>query len=178
MSISTGLQLLNKKKFGRNAFSFLEMALTIFLAGVIGAVSYYFFNLTTLNAINYKSTLQSQINLMGSMIFQCKSLSEQFPKELNSSSNATNNLLTELECNTSVPYAFDGGRNGFIPLPPGNFSPYRATEIGNEFYIFTTAENNSTESKALEKLIVNYTSTQATLEHNATSATFKFYLSR
>lgn len=154
------------------------MALTIFLAGVIGAVSYYFLNLTTLNAIHYKTALQSHINLIESMVFQCKALSEQFPKELNTSSNAFDTLLTELECNTSAPYTLNGGKDGFIPLPPGRFTPYRATEVGSEFYIFTTAENNSTEDKALEKLIVNYNSTQASLEHNTTSATFKFYLSR
>jgi hypothetical protein len=170
--------LLNNKQFGRKAFSFLEMALTIFLAGVIGAVSYYFLNLTTLNAINYKSSLQSHINLIESMTFQCKSLSEQFPKNLGDSTNASNTLLSDLECNTSTPYPFDGGKNGFVPVPPGEFSPYRATESGSEFYISTTAENNSTEDKALEKLIINYTPTQASLEHNETSATFKFYLSR
>ena len=112
------------------------------------------------------------------MVFQCKSLSEQFPKELNTSTDASNSLLTELECNTTMPYPLNGGRNGFVPVPPSGFTPYRATETGSEFYVITTAENNSTQHEALQKLIVNYTSQQATLESNATSTPFKFYLSR
>ncbi|MCL4431418.1 MAG: hypothetical protein M1300_03755 [Epsilonproteobacteria bacterium] len=85
---------------------------------------------------------------------------------------------TELECNTSTPYAFDGGRNGFVPIPPTGFTAYTATETGTTFYITTTAENNSTQDEALVSLALSYTSTQASLDHNATSATFKFYLSR
>lgn len=160
------------------AFTLVEIALTIFLVGVLGAIGYYYFNLTTLNALRYKSTIESQINLIESMTFQCKSLSEQFPKELNGGTRASNTLLSDLECNTSTPYSFNGGRNGFVPLPPSGFSSYRATESGTAFYILTSAENNSTQDKALKKLIVNYTSQQATLDHNATSALFKFYLSR
>jgi len=162
----------------RKAFTLIEIALTIFLVGLIGTLTYYYINLTTMNKIQYKSTLQSQINLVESMVFQCKSLSEQFPKELNSSSSAFNTLLGELECNTSVPYSFDGGKNGFVPIPPGEFTPFTATESGSIFYISISADNNSTEDEVLKKLILNYTSQQATLEHNATSATFKFYLSR
>ncbi|WP_245535152.1 hypothetical protein [Sulfuricurvum kujiense] len=118
------------------------------------------------------------MNLIESMVFQCKSLSEQFPKELNASVDASNTLLTELECNTSTPYSLDGGRNGFVPVSPSGFNPYTATESGSAFYIMTSAENNSTQDKALKELILNYTSQQATLEHNLTSARFKFYLSR
>jgi len=162
----------------RKAFTLIEIALTIFLVGLIGTLTYYYINLSTINKIQYKSTIQSQMNLVESMVFQCKSLSEQFPKELNSSSSAFNTSLGELECNTSIPYSFDGGRNGFVPIPPGEFSPYTATESGSVFYISISADNNSTEDEALKKLILNYTSQQATLEHNATSATFKFYLSR
>lgn len=162
----------------RKAFTLIEIALTIFLAGIIGTLTYYYFNLSTMRKIQYKSALQSQINLVESMVFQCKSLSEQFPKELNTSTLASDTLLSELECNTSTPYSFNGGKNGFVPIPPGEFSPYTATESGNTFFISTSADNNSTEDKALQGLIINYTPQQATLEHNATSATFKFYLSR
>lgn len=162
----------------RHAFTLIEIALTIFLAGLIGTLTYYYLNLTTMNRIQYKSTLQSQFNLVESMVFQCKSLSEQFPKELDTSTSASDTLLSALECNTSIPYSFNGGRNGFVPVPPGGFSSYTATESGNVFYIATSADNNSTEDEALKKLILNYTPQQATLEHNATSATFKFYLSR
>jgi hypothetical protein len=111
------------------------------------------------------------------MVFQCKSLSEQMPNQAGGA-NASDTNLTALECNTSTPYQFDGGRNGFAPVPPTGFTAYTATETGTAFYITTTAENNSTQDKALISLALNYTSTQATLEHNATSATFKFYLSR
>lgn len=162
----------------RNAFTLVEIAMTVFLMGVIGAIGYYYLNLSKMTQIQYKSTVQSHINLIESMVFQCKSLSEQFPKELNTSTNASNTLLSELECNTSTPYDFDGGRNGFVPVPPGAFTPYRATESGSAFYLSTSAENNSTEHEALQKLILGYTATQATLESNATDTTLKFYLSR
>jgi len=162
----------------KKAFTQIEVALTVFLAGLMGALTYYYVNVSTMNRIQYQSTLQSHFNLLESMVFQCKSLSEQFPKDLNTSTNAANTLLTHLDCNTTTPYSLDGGRNGFVPVPPNGFSAYRATESGSIFYVMTSADNNSTESKALEKLILNYTSRQATLEHNATSAIFKFYLSR
>lgn len=112
------------------------------------------------------------------MVFQCKSLSEQFPLDLNTSSLADDTLLRDLECNTSIPYAFDGGRNGFVPQAPDGFGAYRATQSGTSFYIMTTADNNSTQDKALISLAESFTTTQATLEHNATSAIFKLYLSR
>lgn len=160
------------------AFTLIELAITIFLAGLLGSLGYFYFNTFTVKKLQYKTTIQSHINLIESMVFQCKSLSEQFPKELNTSTNASNSLLTELECNTTMPYPLNGGRNGFVPVPPSGFTPYRATETGSEFYVITTAENNSTQHEALQKLIVNYTSQQATLESNATSTTFKFYLSR
>lgn len=162
----------------RNAFTQIEIALSVFLAGLMGALTYYYINLSSLNRSQYKSALQSHFNLIESMVFQCKSLSEQFPKELDSSTNASNTLLTELECNTSIPYSLNGGRNGFIPLPPTGFTPYKATESGSIFFITTSADNNSTQDDALKNLILNYTPQQASLEHNATSAIFKFYLSR
>lgn len=162
----------------RKAFTLVELAITIFLAGLLGSLGYFYLNTSTIKRSQYKTAVQSHVNLIESMVFQCKGLSEQFPKELNTSSKASNTLLTELECNTSTPYAFDGGKNGFVPLPPTGFTPYRATESGSAFYIVTTAEKNSIQDEALQKLIVNYTSTQAVLEHNATSATFKIYLSR
>lgn len=160
------------------AFTLIELAITIFLAGLLGSLGYFYLNTFTIKKLQYKTTVQSHMNLIESMVFQCKSLSEQFPKELNTSTNASNSLLTELECNTTLPYSLNGGRNGFVPVPPSGFTPYRATETGSEFYVITTAENNSTQHEALQKLIVNYTSQQATLESNATSTTFKFYLSR
>lgn len=162
----------------RKAFTLVELAITVFLAGLLGSMGYFYFNTSTIKRTQYKTAVQSHINLIESMVFQCKGLSEQFPKELNASTNASNTLLTELECNTSTPYLFDGGKNGFVPLPPAGFTPYRATESGSVFYIVTTAEKDSIQDEALQKLILNYTSTQAVLEHNTTSTTFKFYLSR
>lgn len=128
--------------------------------------------------IQYKSTIQSHANLIESMVFQCKNLSEQFPEDLTTNTLANNTLLTELECNASTPYSFNGGHDGFVPVPPSGFSAYTATETGNTYYITTTAENNSTQDNALIKLTAYYTPQQATLEHNATHAKFKFYLSR
>lgn len=162
----------------KKAFTLVELAITIFLAGLLGSLGYFYLNTSTIKRSQYKTAVQSHVNLLESMVFQCKGLSEQFPKELNTSSKASNTLLSELECNTSTPYSFDGGKNGFVPLPPTGFTPYRATESGSAFYIVTTAEKNSIQDEALQKLIVNYTSTQAVLEHNTTSATFKIYLSR
>ncbi|MDP3300779.1 MAG: prepilin-type N-terminal cleavage/methylation domain-containing protein [Sulfuricurvum sp.] len=165
-------------KHSKKAFTLIEVTLTIFLVGVISALSYFYLNTDTLKRSQYKTAIQSHANLIEAMVFQCKNLSEQFPEDLNTTSLANNTLLTALECNTSTPYNLDGGRNGFVPVPPTGFSAYTATESGSTFYITTTAENNSTQDKALISLALNYTSTQATLDHNATSATFKFYLSR
>jgi prepilin-type N-terminal cleavage/methylation domain-containing protein len=161
----------------KKAFTLIEVALTIFLVGVISTLGYFYLNTDNLKRSQYKTAIQSQINLIESMVFQCKSLSEQMPNQVGGS-DASDTNLTSLECNTSTPYAFDGGRNGFVPVPPTGFTAYTATETGTEFYIMTTAENNSTQDEALVSLALNYTSTQATLDHNATSATFKFYLSR
>lgn len=162
----------------RTAFTLVEIAITVFLAGLLGSLGYFYLKTSSLQKIQYTTTVQSHVNLIESMIFQCKNLSEQFPKELNTSTNASNTLLTDLECNTSTPYVFNGGRNGFVPIPPTGFSPYRATESGTVFYISTSADNNTIQDEALQKLILDYTATQAVLEHNTTSATFKFYLSR
>lgn len=161
----------------KKAFTLVELAMAVFLAGVMGAVGYYYINTSSLKRSQYKTAVQSQINLIESMVFQCKSLSEQMPNQVGGA-DASDTNLTSLECNTSTPYQLDGGRNGFVPNPPVGFTAYTATETGTAFYITTTAENNSTQDKALINLALNYTSTQATLDHNATSATFKFYLSR
>lgn len=161
----------------QKAFTLIEVLLTIFLVGVISILGFYYLNTTHLKQAEYKTTLQSHFNLIESMVFQCKNLSEQMPKKIGGT-NASDTNLSSLECNTSIPYNFDGGRNGFVPIPPAGFSPYTATESGTVFYIMTTADNNSTQDEALKSLILNYTSTQATLDHNVTSASFKFYLSR
>ncbi|HEX5670453.1 MAG TPA: prepilin-type N-terminal cleavage/methylation domain-containing protein [Sulfuricurvum sp.] len=161
----------------KKAFTIIEVLLTIFLVGVMSTLGYYYISTSGLKQSEYKTTLQSQFNLIESMVFQCKNLSEQMPNQIGGA-DALDTNLTNLECNTSVPYAFDGGRNGFVPVPPSGFTAYTATESGTVFYITTTADNNSTQDKALQSLVLNYTSTQADLNHSATTATFKFYLSR
>lgn len=161
----------------KKAFTLIEVALTIFLVGVISTLGYFYLNTEDLKRSQYKTAIQSQINLIESMVFQCKSLSEQMPNQADGT-NAADTNLTSLECNTSTPYAFDGGRNGFVPIPPTGFTAYTATETGTAFYITTTAENNSTQDEALVSLALNYTANQAELNHSATTATFKFYLSR
>lgn len=161
----------------KNAFTLIELAITVFLAGLMGTLGYYYINTSYLKLSQYKATVQSQMNLIESMVFQCKSLSEQMPNQVGGA-NALDTNLTDLECNTSTPYKFDGGRNGFVPVPPAGFTAYTATEVGTVFYISTTADNNSTQDEVFQKLALNYTSTQAELNHSATTATFKFYLSR
>lgn len=161
----------------KKAFTLIEVAFTIFLVGVISAVGYFYLNTDSLKRSKYKTAVQAHINLIESMVFQCKSLSEQMPNQVGGA-DALDTNLTLLECNTSTPYQFDGGRNGFVPVPPTGFTAYTATETGTAFYITTTAENNSTQDEALVSLALNYTSTQAELNHSTTTATFKFYLSR
>lgn len=174
---NTGLLLSNRTTMQKKAFTLVELAMVVFLAGVMGAVGYYYISTTSLKRSQYKTTLQSQFNLIESMVFQCKSLSEQMPNQIGGA-DANNTALTSLECNTSTPYTFNGGRNGFVPVPPTGYGAYTATESGTVFYILTTAENNSTQDKALQSLVLNYTSQQATLENNTTHAIFRFYLSR
>lgn len=161
----------------KKAFTLLELSITVILTGLLATLGYYYVSTTSLKRSQYKTTLQSHFNLIESMVFQCKSLSEQMPNQIGGA-NALDTNLTLLECNTSTPYLLNGGRNGFVPVPPTGFTAYTATEVGTAFYITTTADNNSTQDEALQKLAVNYTSTQAELNHSATTATFKFYLSR
>lgn len=164
-------------KIQKKAFTLIEVILTIFLVGVISALGYFYISTSGLKEAEYKTVLQSQFNLIESMVFQCKSLSEQMPNQVGGA-DALDTNLSNLECNTSTPYTFNGGRNGFVPVPPTGFTAYTATESGTVFYIVTTADNNSTQDEAFKKLILNYTSNQADLNHSATTATFKFYLSR
>lgn len=159
------------------AFTLVEVILTIFLIGVISVLAYSYLSSSGLNKYQYKTTLQSQINLIESMVFQCKSLSEQMPNQVGGA-DALDTNLTLLECNTSTPYTFDGGRNGFVPIPPTGFTAYTATESGTSYYIATTAANGTVQDETLISLALNYTSNQAQLSHDATTATFKFYLSR
>lgn len=161
----------------KKAFTLVEIIITILLMGIMATLGYFYLNMSTMNRSKYISILQSHFNVIEAMSFQCKSLSEQMPNQIGGA-DAVDTNLTLLECNTSTPYAFNGGRYGFIPVPPNGFTAYTATESGNIFYITTTAENNSTQDEAFKKLILNYTSQQAELSHDATTATFKFYLSR
>lgn len=161
----------------RQAFTIIEVAVAIFLAGLIGAVGYFYLNISYLKHSQYKTTLQSQINHIEAMVFQCKNLSEQMPNQ-SGGADALNTPLETLECNTSTPYSFDGSRYSFVPIPPAGFTPYTATESGSDFFITTTTENNTTQDEALKSLIPLFTPTQANLNHNATHATFSFYLSR
>jgi prepilin-type N-terminal cleavage/methylation domain-containing protein len=161
----------------KKAFTLIEIIITILLVGIMAAAGYFYFDTSTMNRSKYISILQSQFNVIEAMTFQCKSLSEQMPNQVGGADAADTNLSL-LECNTSTPYAINGGRYGFVPIPPTGFTSYTATESGTAFYISTTAENNSTQDEAFKKLILNYTAQQADLNHSATTATFRFYLSR
>lgn len=161
----------------KKAFTLVEVIIAVFLMGVMVALGYSYLNMSTMSRSKYLSILQSHFNAIEAMTFQCKSLSEQMPNQVGGADAADTNL-TLLECNTSTPYAFDGGRYGFVPVSPTGFTAYTATESGTAFYVATTADNNSTQDEALKKLILNYTSQQAELSHDGTTATFRFYLSR
>ena len=91
---------------------------------------------------------------------------------------ASASLLDTLECNTSTPYALDGGKGSFIPPPLTDFSAYTATESGTEFYFSTTAVKDSRNDEVLQTLETAYSSNQYVLTHDATTAYLKFYLSR
>lgn len=161
----------------KKAFTLVEIIITILLLGIMAVLNYFYFDMSTMNRSKYMSILQSHFNAIEAMTFQCKSLSEQMPNQVGGA-NAADTNLTLLECNTSTPYAFNGGRYGFVPIPPTGFTAYTATETGSIFYVTTTAENNSTQDEAFRKLILNYTSQQAELNHSATTASFNFFLSR
>ena len=161
----------------KKAFSLLELIIAIALAGVIAVLSTNFINFSTISKINIKSELQSHFNIISATILQCKELSNIMPIQIDGSP-AAGTLVNTLECNTTTPYALDGGKGSFIPKALTGFTAYTATQSENIFYFSTTASIDSYNDEVLQDLNNSYSINQYELTHDATTAYMKFYLSR
>lgn len=161
----------------RKAFSLLELFLVITLMGVMIIFAFKYLDTETLSKEKIKTELTSHLNIITATILQCKELSNIMPTQ-NDGSLANNTLLNTLECNTTTPYLLDGGRGGFIPPPLNEFTPYRATQSGSEFYFSTATAIGSYNDEALQELQSSYSTSQYVLTHDATTAYVNFYISR
>jgi len=161
----------------RRAFSLIELLLAITLSGVMAFLSMSYYNTATLSKTVIQSQLLSQFDTISATIFQCKTLSNQFPLQVGGAL-ASSTLLDTLECNTTIVYALDGGKNAFIPPPLKDFSAYRATQNASEFYFSTSTPIANRNDEVLQSLRSNFSSNQYELTHDATTAYLKFYLSR
>jgi len=161
----------------RQAFSLLEIFIAIALSGVMAYTASFFLDTKSISKQNIKTQLQSQFNIITSVILQCKEYSNIFPLQSNGSL-ASSTLLNTLECNTTTPYLLDGGKGSFIPPPLDNFTDYTATQTGTEFYFSTTTPINSVNDEVLIDLNSTYSPNQYSLTYNATTAFINFYLSR
>jgi hypothetical protein len=161
----------------RKAFSLLELFLVIALSGVMIIIAFNFIDTDTLSKEKIKTELTSHLNIITATILQCKELSNIMPLQTDGSL-ANNTLLSTLECNTTTPYILDGGRGGFIPPPLNNFTPYKATQSGDEFYFSTTTAIGSYNDEALQEMQSSYSVNQYVLTYDATTAYLNFYISR
>lgn len=161
----------------RNGFSFFEAILSIALIGVMGAISFYYLNVSTLSSTQQKAQLQSHVTLLTSMILECKSLSEVMPKQVGGA-NASSTLVTQLECQTAPTYLLNGGKSGFVPVPPGGYDPYSATEAGGSFYITLSANQGSAADAVLQSVASGYLPAQAAFQYAGGKAILNIYLSR
>ncbi|MDF1881472.1 hypothetical protein JHD50_09190 [Sulfurimonas sp. MAG313] len=161
----------------KQAFSLLELFITITLFGVMAIFISSFIDVTHITKSNVKTQLQAHFNAITSSILYCQSLTNSFPIQ-NDGSLANNTLLSILECNTSTPYLLDGGKGSFVPPALTGMTEYTATEIGTEFYFLTTASVDSLNDEALTELNASYSANQYVLTSDATTTTLKFYLSR
>ena len=161
----------------RKAFSLIELLVVIALTGVMTIFAFNYLSTETISKENIKLELQSHFNIITATILQCKEHSNLMPIQ-SDGSQASNTLLSTLECDTTTPYPLDGGKGSFIPPPLNGFSEYRATQNISEFYFSSTALINSYNDEVLQDLQANYSQTQYELTHDATTATIKFYLSR
>jgi type II secretory pathway pseudopilin PulG len=161
----------------RQAFSLLEIFIAIALAGVMAYTTSFFLDTKSISKQNIKTQLQSHLNVITSVILQCKEYSNAYPIDSNGSLASTT-LLNTLECNTTTPYQLDGGKGSFIPPALDNFTAYTATQNGSEFYFSTTTAINSVNDEVLLELNTTYSLNQYELTHDATTAFLNFYLSR
>ncbi len=161
----------------RKAFSLIELFLVIALSGAMIIIAFNFIDTKTLSKEQIKTQLQSHFNIISATILQCKELSNMMPLQ-NNGTPASNTLLDTLECNTTIPYALDGGKGGFIPKPLSDFTPYTATQNGDEFYFSTATATASFSGEALQELQSGYSVNQYELTNDATTTYLNFYLSR
>jgi prepilin-type N-terminal cleavage/methylation domain-containing protein len=161
----------------RKAFSMIELLIAITLMGVMTALAFNYMNIETISKENIKTEFQAQLNLVTATILQCKELSGAMPIDSNGSL-ANNTLLSSMDCNTTTPYALNGGHGGFIPSSMTGLSDFNATQNGSEFYISTSTDVNSRNYAALKDLNSTYSTQQYELTSNATTAYLNFYLSR
>ncbi|MCF6309142.1 MAG: prepilin-type N-terminal cleavage/methylation domain-containing protein [Sulfurimonas sp.] len=162
----------------RKAFSLIELLITVALAGAMAIFTLnYYIDTSTISKENIKTELQSHFNILSAAILQCKELSNAMPIN-NNLTLANNTLIKQLDCNTSTPYALDGGKGYFMPVIINGFTDYKATQNGTEFYISTTAKINSNNDEVLQDLNSSYSTNQYVLTHDATTAYLNFYISR
>jgi len=162
----------------RNGFSLVEALLAIALLGVMGGLTFYYLNISTLTSTQAKSQLQTHITLLSSMVLECKTLSESMPKQ-SGGANASSTLVSDLVCQTTPTYNLNGGRHAFVPKPPTGFDTYTATELGGDFFITFATLHGSVEAKVLESIYNGYLPTQATFNPNiGGKAVLNVYLAR
>ena len=142
----------------------------------MASLSINYYNTSTISKQNIKSELQSHIQIIASTILQCKELSNIMPLQ-DDGSKADDTLLNTMECNTTTTYKLDGQRGGFIPKPLQNFTDYKATQSGDEFYFKTTTPLNTYNDDVLVELNSTYSDNQYELSDDGTDRTMKFYLS-
>ncbi|MEA3371688.1 MAG: prepilin-type N-terminal cleavage/methylation domain-containing protein, partial [Campylobacterota bacterium] len=161
----------------RKAFSLIELLIVITLAGVTAILAFNYLNMESISKNNIKLELQSHFNIITATILQCKEYSNIMPIQ-SGGSEASDTLLSTLECNTTTPYQLDGGKGAFIPPPLNDFTAYTATQNASEFYFSTRTSINSYSDEVLQELQTNYSTNQYELTSDATTTTLKFYLSR
>lgn len=159
------------------AFSLLELFVVIILSGVMAIFALSYINPSSISKQSIKTELQSHLNSISATILQCKELSNRMPIQTNGS-YASGTLLDTLECNTTTPYALDGGKGSFIPPPPSGFTDYTATQNSSVFFVSTTAAIDSINDEVLQELNSSYSTKQYELDYNTTTVSMKFYLSR
>jgi len=161
----------------RQAFSLIELLVTVALAGAMAIFISSYIDIDTLNKDNLKSQFQSNLNIISSAILQCKEFSLAMPIQTDGSL-ASDTLLNTLDCNTSTPYPLDGGHGAFIPPALQNFTDYTATENGNKFFITTTAPLDTRAYEVMQDLNNTYSAKQYELTDDSATATLNFYFSR
>lgn len=161
----------------KKAFSLFEIIIALTLSGVMAILFMNYVNYNTISKQNIKTSLQTHIQTITEAILQCKTLSNSFPIQ-SDGSLASSSILSDLDCNTTTPYALDGGKGIFIPKPLNNFDTYTATQDGSEFYFSTSVTKNTLQADVLLELNSSYSKMQYEIIDKSTKYDLKFYLSR